>query len=146
LSHPGDSDIIRIVDAVITAEAAADLDVLNRLRPSPRAWGFLIGHRRGPRVFVERLFPAGAGAVLPSPGELDRIDRRFGRTIVGLFAVRPSAAFRKAAAGPYFYGRLVLDVRPSKNRPALRLSVVEFDRKFVLAPAVLRPGRRRGTA
>jgi hypothetical protein len=133
------------VDAFITREAAADLDVLNRLRPFPTAWGFLLGHRRGPRVFVERLFPAGAGAALPPPGELDEIDRGFGRRIVGLFAVRPSPAFRRSVAGPYFYGRLVLEVRPAKNGPALKLFVVEFDRKFVLAPAVVRHGRKGET-
>ena len=145
LSHFRESDIIRRVDAFITREAAADLEVLNRLRPAPPAWGFLIGHKRGPRVFVERLFPAGAGSVLPSPGELDEIDRGFGRKVVGLFAVRPSAAFRKSVAGPYFYGRLVLEVRPARKGVALRSFVVEFDRKFVLAPVALRHGRKGET-
>ncbi len=130
------------MDALITAEAAADLEILNRLRPAPRAWGFLVGHRRGPRILVERLFPAGAGVGLPSPVELDAIDRGLGRRIVGLFAVRPSAAFRKAAAGPYFYGRLVLDVRPSRKAPVLRAFVVEFDGRFLLVPVALGHDRK----
>ena len=126
LSRPRESDIIRSVDAFLTADAEADLAAINRLRPGPDAWGFLIGHRRGPRVLVERLFPAGAGHALPPPAEIDTIDRGFGRKIVGLYAVRPSAAFLKTAAGPYFYGRLVLDIRPSRREPVLKLSVVEF--------------------
>jgi hypothetical protein len=130
------------MDVLITRDAALDFDVLNLLRPAPPAWGFLIGHKRGPRFFVERIFPAGPQAVLPSPGELDEIDRGFGRKVVGLFAVRPSAAFRRSVAGPYFYGRLVLDVRPSKNGPVLRPYVVELDHKFVLEPVVLRHGRK----
>ena len=144
MSHFRDSDIIRRVDALLTAEAAADLEVLNRLRPAPNAWGFLIGHARGPRVFVERLFPAGAGTVLPSPAELDAIDRGLGRRMVGLFAVRPTAAFRKAAAGPYFCGRLLLDIRPSRKAPVLKPFVVEFDGKFLLAPIVLRHDGKGG--
>jgi len=144
LSRPRESAIIRSVDALLTAEAAADLEVLNSLRPVTDTWGFLIGHTRGPRVLVERLFTAGAGAALPSPAELDAIDRGLGRRIVGLFAVRPTAAFRKAAAGPDFYGRLVLDIRPSRKAPVLRSFVVEFDGKFLLAPIVLRHGRKGG--
>lgn len=132
------------MDAFITAEAAADLEVLNRLRPRPNTWGFLVGHARGPRVFVERLFTAGAGAGLPSPAELDAIDLALGRRMVGLFAVRPSAAFRKSVLGPYFYGRLVLDVRPSRKAPVLKPLAVEFDGKFRLAPVALRRDRKGG--
>ena len=138
LSRFRDSDIILRVDVFIARDAAADLEILNRLRPSPPLWGFLIGHMRGPRCFVERIFPAGAGAVLPSPVELDAIDRGLGRKVVGLFAVRPSAAFRRSVAGSYFYGRLVLDVRPAKKGPALRAFAVEFDGKFLLVPTALR--------
>ncbi len=130
------------MDAFLTAEAAADLEVLNRLRPAPGAWGFLVGHRTGPCVYVERLFPAGAGAAIPPPGELDAIDRGLGRGMVGLFAVRPTAAFRKTAAGPYFYGRLVLDIRPSPRGPVVRSFVVEFDGRFRFAPVALRRGRK----
>ena len=133
------------MDAFLTAEAAADIDVLNRLRPAASAWGFLVGHRRGPRVVVERLVPAAAGAGLPPPGELDGIDRDLGRKVVGLFAVRPSAAFRRSAAGPYFYGRLLFDVRPSRKGPAaVKPFVVEFDGKFLLAPVALRRGGKGG--
>lgn len=126
----------------MTGEAAADLEVLNRLRPAPNTWGFLIGHTRGPRILVERLFTAGAGAVLPSPAELDAIDRGLGRRMVGLFAVRPTAAFRKAAAGPYFYGRLFFDIRPSMKAPLLKPFVVDFNGRFVLAPVAPERGRK----
>jgi hypothetical protein len=140
LSHFRESDIIRNVDVLITREASAGLDALRVLRPAPSAWGLLIGHRRGPRFFVERIFPAAAGAVLPPPGGLDELDRLFGRKVIGLFAVRPGATLRKSLLGPYFYGRVFLDVRFSQGKTALKPFLVEFNRVFFLAPVPLAAG------
>jgi hypothetical protein len=132
--------IIRNVDVLITREASVDLDALKILRPAPSAWGLLIGHRRGPRIFVERLFPAAAGAVLPPHGGLDELDRLFGRKVVGIFAVRPGAALMKSLLGPYLYGRVLLNVRFSRDMTFLKPFLVEFDRAFILAPVRLEAG------
>jgi hypothetical protein len=128
------------MDVFITREASDNLKALKVLRPGPSAWGFLIGHKRGCRFFVEQVFPAGAGAGLPPPGGLDELDRLLGRRVIGLFAVRPAAALKKSLLGPYFYGRLFLDVRLSKRELGLRPFVVEFDRVFFLAPVPLKTG------
>jgi hypothetical protein len=133
------------MDAFITREAAADIDALGILRTGPGAWGFLVGHKRGRRVFVERLFPAGSGAVPPPAERLDELDRRLAGRIVGLFAVRPGAAWKKAVLEPHFYGRLFLDLRLSKKGPCARPYVVEFDRRFFLAPVLLGSGPKGGT-
>jgi len=121
----------------ITREALTDVKALAVLCPVPPAWGFLVGHKRGLSVFVERLFPACGGAVPPPAERFDELDRLFGRKVVGLFAVRPGPAFKRSLAGPYFYGRLFLDVRFSKRGPVVRPFVVDFDRKFFLVPVPL---------
>jgi hypothetical protein len=89
---------------------------------------------------VERIFPAAAGAVLPPPGGLDELDRLFGRKVIGFFAVRPGATLRKSLLGPYFYGRVFLDVRFSQGKTALKPFLVEFNRVFFLAPVPLAAG------
>lgn len=89
---------------------------------------------------MERTLPVGIAAVLPPPARLEELDRLLERRVVGVFAVRPSAAFRKLLAGPYFYGRLFLDVRPSERGPGLTPFVVEFERVFRLAPVALKTG------
>jgi hypothetical protein len=127
------------VDVFITREASVDVKVLAVLRPLPSAWGFLVGHRRGPRFFVERLLPACGTAFPPPPERLDELDRLLGRKIIGIFAVRPGGVLTKSVLGPYFYGRLFLDVRFSKKGSAVRPFVVEFARKFFLAPVPLEP-------
>lgn len=125
------------MDVFITREASAGLDALRVLHPAPSAWGLLIGQRRGPRFFVERIFPAAAGAVLPPPSGLDELDRLFGRKVIGFFAVRPGAALKKSLLGPYFFGRVLLDVRFSRDKTVLKPFLVEFNRAFVLAPVPL---------
>jgi hypothetical protein len=132
------------VDVLITADASLDLKALMLLSPKASAWGLLIGHKRGRRVFVERFFPAGTGAVLPAPERLDELDRGLGRRLVGFYAVRSQAAFRKSLLGPYFYGRLFLDVHPAKSGPSVRSYVVEFGRAFSLAPLRLAGRVQRG--
>lgn len=126
----------------VTREASVDLDALKILRPAPPAWGLLIGHRRGPRIFVERIFPAAAGAVLPPPAGLDELDRLFGRRVVGFFAVRPGAALKKSLLGPYFYGRVLLEVRFSRDRTVAKPFLIEFDRVFTLALIPLEYGSK----
>lgn len=132
--------IIRNVDVFVTRKASVDLDALRILRPAPSAWGLLIGHRRGPRFFVERIFPAPAGAVLPPPGDLDDLDRRLGRKVIGFFTFRPGAALKKTFLGPYFYGRVLLEVRFSRDKTVAKPFLVEFDRAFILAPVPLEYG------
>lgn len=132
-----ESPIIRSVDVLITADAFLDIRTLVLLGPKPPAWGLLIGHKRGRRVFVERVFPAGPGAALPAPVRLEETDRTLGRRLVGLYAVRPSPAFKESVLGPYFYGRVFLDIRVAKNRSKLKPYVIEFDQSFFLAPVRL---------
>ena len=124
----------------VTLEASVELDALRALRPAPSAWGLLVGHRRGSRIFVERIFPAATGAALPPHSGLDELDRLFGRKVVGVFAVRPGAALMKSLLGPYLYRRVLLDVRFSRDKIVLKPFLVEFDRAFYLAPIALEAG------
>ena len=132
------------MDVFVTPEAARDLEALVLLRPGPSAWGLLLGHKRGRRVFVERFFPAGTADALPAPGRLDGLDRSLGRRLVGFYAVHPAASFRKSLLAPYCYGRLFFDVRPAKAGPGLRPYTVAFDGAFSLAPVRLAPGPKGG--
>jgi hypothetical protein len=139
-----ESDIIRSVDVLITGEAALGLEALNVLRPGRAAWGVLVGHKRGHRYLIEHVFFAGAGTALPSLRAFDELDRLWDGRIVGLLAIRPDAAFKKLLLGPYFYGRLYLDLRPAKNGPRLRAYAVDFDRVFFLSPVRLERGPEGG--
>jgi len=121
------------VDVLITPEARREVEALRVVRPAPSAWGFLIGHKRGFRFIVEKVFPSGSGRGLPNGRLLAELDRVWPGRIIGLYAVRPGAAFKKAVLGPAWYGKLFIPMNPSAGTPVIRPFTVEFERKFFLA-------------
>lgn len=128
------------MDVLITPEAKGELEALRAFRPRPGTWGVLAGHRRGPRFIVEKIMAAGAPGTVPGEDLLERLDAAWpgGRTI-GLIAVRPGAAFKRAARGPAWYGKLVLEIAGTAREPVLRPFVVEFEREFFLEPIPVAP-------
>lgn len=129
------------MDVFITPEARREIEALRVVRPGPSAWGVLIGHKRGFRFIVEKVFPARSGRALPDERVLAGLDGIWPGGVIGLFVVRPGAAFKKAVLGPLWYGKLVVHLSRSSGMAAVRPFMVEFGRKFSLvripiAPAV----------
>jgi hypothetical protein len=128
------------MEVLITPEAGLEIEALRALHPAPSTWGAVIGHQRGPVFVVERIFPAGSRPGVPDERALAGLDRIWPGRILGLLAVRPDAALRKAFLGPAWYGKLVLVLTGPVRAPALRPFAVEFDRKFFLQPVPFAPG------
>jgi hypothetical protein len=127
------------VDALILPEARLEIEALISLRPEPSTWAFLVGHKRGHRILVERVFPAGSGGRLPDERALAGLEAIWPGRVVGLLAVRPGAALKKALLGPAWYGKLILLAGGPAKTPVLRPFAVEFDRRFTLVPVPLAP-------
>ena len=127
------NDIIKGVDVLITPEARREIEALMAIRPLPSTWGILIGHKRGFRFIVEKIFPAGSGRVLPNERVLAGLDGIWPGRVIGLFSVRPGIAFRKAVLSPGWYGKLVFDLGLSAQKRSIRPYIVEFKTKFFLA-------------
>jgi hypothetical protein len=130
------------VDVLITPEARRELEALRVFKPRPGTWGVLVGHRRGARFIVEKALPAGAAQTVPDEALLAGLDIVWPARTIGLVAVRPGAEFRKAACGPAWYGKVVLELAGTAKAPQVRPFVVEFERKFFLAPANLAPAMK----
>lgn len=130
---------------LITAEAKRGIDALAAFRPKAGAWGVLIGHRRGPRIIVEKVAAGGGPETSPDGRALAGFDGIWPGRIVGLAAVRPGAAFRRAVLGPAWYGKAVLTAAGRAGAPVLRPHVVEFDRRFFLDPVRLAPAGKEKT-
>jgi hypothetical protein len=127
------------VDVLLTPEARREVEALRAFRPRPGTWGVLVGHRRGSRFIVEKVLAACDPGTVPGEELLERLDTVWPGRTVGLVAVRPGAAFKKAARGPAWYGKLVLEVAGTARTPVLRPFVVEFERRFFLDPIPLAP-------
>ena len=127
------------MDVLITPEARREIEALKAIRPAPSTWGILIGHKRGFRFIVEKVFPAGGGRALPDERLVAELDRVWPGRVIGLFAVRPGTAVRKAVLGPLFYGKLVLNLGLDARKLSMRPFLVDFDRKFFMAPVGIAP-------
>lgn len=125
------------MDVFFTPEAQREVEALRVVRPTASSWGFLVGHKRGFRFIVEKVFPAGSGRTLPDERLLAGLDGIWPGRVIGLFAVRPGTAFKKAVLGPLWYGKLVIHLSLSAGTATVRPSVVEFKRTFFLSPVPL---------
>ena len=127
------------MDVLIIPEAQREIDALNVFSPRSGTWGVVVGHRRGSRFIVEKLLPAGSPGTVPDERTLAGLERIWTERIIGLLAVRPGAAFKKALLGPAWYGKIVLQMTGPAKAPILRSSVVEFKRNFFFDPVPLAP-------
>jgi hypothetical protein len=127
------------MDVFITPEAGREIEALKALRPKPGTWGAIVGHRRGTRFIVEKILAGGDPGAAPDDRLLDGLEKIWPGRVVGIVAVRPGAALRKALLGPAWYGKLVLAITGTAKKPALRPAAVEFEKRFFLSPVPLAP-------
>jgi len=131
------------MDVYVSEEARQQLRAQALEIPHRRARGLLLGHRRGGRFFVERIYPCLFGP-LPSAQRYVELDGIFEGKIIGFY----SSGGRGGAGEkwpPFSYNKLYLELELHPKRGLiLKPAVVEYSDSFSLVPAVLaeRPGRR----
>jgi len=124
------------VDVFLTDDAERSLKVLSLLSESGQS-GYLIGHRRGPRVYVEAVIPAGKDHAFPVE-RLHLLDNIYDGRTVGFFFIRGGRRPESRILQPFGYGKIVLKVLPGGRRTlALRAFSVEYDGRFTLSPVPL---------
>ena len=129
------------MDVFLSADAERSLRAASRLaRAAVR--GYLVGHFRGPRCFVEAAIPA-PGIRAFSYEDVRILDRLYGGRTVGFFVIGDGAAAGKTRLEPYACGRVFLDV---KGGPGTRIKAyaVDYDRRIVLSPVPAVRPRERG--
>lgn len=125
------------MDGYLAAEALQALNALSTMAPGKKLWGFLIGHKRGHRFFVEKILPAPSGFRL-NLDNFARLDLLFQDKIIGFFSLGGGAKERKELYHPFACGKMYLDGRPSR-RKNLRFKAffIDFKGRFVLEPIKL---------
>lgn len=121
------------MDVYLTSDADRSLRAI-ALIAAASVHGYLIGHRRGPRYYVESVVPS-VGSRGFSYTDVQRLDRIFGGRTIGFFVIGGSAKARSLGAGPFACGRLVLEAKRGPG-PGLRFKAfaVDYERGFVLSP------------
>lgn len=133
------------MDVYLSEEAWQHLRAQALESPGRKARGLLLGHRRGGRFFVERIYPCPFGP-FPSARKYWALDSVFEGKIIGFYF---SGRRKGPAAGkwpPFSYNKLYLEFDPHPEKGlTLRPAVVEYSGSFHLVPAALaaRPKRKR---
>jgi len=131
------------MDVFIAEEARAGLRADALVTSSEGRRGLLLGHRRGPRYFVARVFPLG-GRSFPAASRLRELDDLFDGRIIGFYSGREPDPGPGGILQPFAYGKLFLRVSGTaiRSRPlAVKPWVIEYDKTFFLSPISL--ARRR---
>lgn len=125
------------MDAYLTHDAARTLRVL-ALLPAAEAEGFLLGHRRGGRVVIEKALPTQKG-FFPSLDSFIQVDDLLGGAVVGFFSFNLRRDRLKKILAPFACGLIFLEASSFKSKSpkprAPKAFVIEFDRTFRLRPA-----------
>ncbi len=130
------------MDVFITPEAGREIEALKALRPRPGTWGAIVGHRRGSRFIVEKITLGGSPGTVPDDRLLAGLEKIWPGRVVGIVAVRPGAAFRKALLGPAWYGKLVLRWSGSVGAPVLQPVRGRVRAEVLPGPHPVRAGRQ----
>jgi hypothetical protein len=130
------------MDAYLSREALLHLQALNLASPSSRPEGLLLGHKRGHRYFVEKVFPTQRGFFTSLKKHFD-LDQLFDGKIIGFYSFQPEQKKMKKILAPFAYGKLFLEVHAaSEKKVDIKSFIIDFDKKFFLSPVRLK-GREK---
>ncbi|MFQ6037801.1 MAG: hypothetical protein ACE5LV_04205 [Candidatus Aminicenantales bacterium] len=125
------------MDAWLSPDAARTLTALLRTRPKDLPDGLLIGHSRGPRVYVESVLPTQKG-FFPSQSAFFDLSRALEDRVVGFYAFRMTEAKRKKILTPLGFGKLLLEVqRDADDKVHFRAFMIDHEKDFFLSPMTL---------
>jgi len=118
------------MDAFLAADARRTIDALDLISPGKHLSGFLLGHKRGKRYYIEALLPAPRG-FHPNSENIISLDRLFDDRIIGFFSLGPRSETGKDLLQPFASGRMFLEALPNKRGLRFRASRIDYRGRFV---------------
>ncbi len=126
------------MDAYLSREAYQSLTALWLVSPNSIPDGFLIGHKRGHRFFVEKIFPSLEG-FFPCLEKYKELDEFFEEKILGFFTFRPDEKKIKKILAPFAYRKLFLEINHnSQKEMTIKPYIIDRDKEFLLVPIKLK--------
>lgn len=126
------------MDAYLSREARQTLEALSLVSSNQNSDGFLIGHKRGHRLFVEKILPSMKG-FFPSLKKYHELDELYEGQLLGFFSFRPDEKKINKLLAPHAYGKLFLEIYPNpQKRLKIKSYVVDYEKDFFLSPIKLK--------
>lgn len=125
------------MDVYLTQEARKYLEALSLI--SQKCDGWLLGHIRGHRYIIEKVFAAPERCSV-SLEKLIELDKKFEHDLVGFFAFEPDEEQINVIKTPFAVGKVFLDI---KCDPAGELIItpfrIEYETDFILTSLQIIP-------
>ena len=126
------------MDAYLSQEAYNFLKALSIVSSSSYSDGLLIGHKRGHRYFVEKIFPSLPG-FFPSIKNYISLDEHLKGKLLGFFSFNPNKEKLEKILSPYAFGKLFLQINLNQQKKmTIKSYLIEYDEGFFLSPLELK--------
>jgi hypothetical protein len=125
------------MDAYLSQEASQSLNIINLISSISSSDGLLVGHRRGHRFFVEKIFPSLPG-FFPSLKKYHELDQFFDGKLLGFFSFNPDEKKIKKILAPFACGKLFLEISSNQQKKmTIKSYVIDYENEFLLIPVKL---------
>jgi hypothetical protein len=122
------------MDVLLSPEAYSQLRALQMTATPSGGDGILLGHRRGPARFVEKILPTSKG-FFPSIKAYQSLQDFFQDKIIGFFTLNPDKNKTKKILAPSTCGQVYVEVRQDgSKRMKLKAYLVDYNMDFSLKP------------
>ena len=131
------------MDAYLSGEAHQSLTVLSLMHPSSIPDGFLIGHKRGHRFFVERISSSMKG-FFPSLKKYHEMDKLFDGKLIGFYSYTIDEKKIKKILAPFAFVKLFLEISlDPQKKMIIKSFVIDHEKNFVLLPVKLNISKQK---
>ncbi len=125
------------MDAYLSEETYQSLAALILISARSSSDGFLIGHKRGHRFFVEKIFPSTPG-FFSSLKKYHELDQLFNGKLLGFFSFNPDEKKIKKLLASFACGKLFLEINLSRQKKmTIKSYVIDYENEFFLLPVGL---------
>ncbi len=132
------------MDAYLSGEAHQSLAALSLIHPNSIPDGLLIGHKRGQRFFVEKIFSSMKG-FFPSLKKYYEMDKLFDGKIIGFYSNSIDEKKIKKILAPFAFGKLFFEINLNpQKKMTIQSFVIDHEKKFILLPIKLNVSKQKG--
>jgi len=126
------------MDVYLSRDAFLSIRALGLISLNSNLDGLLIGHKRGHRFFVKKIFLSVKG-FFPSKEKYLLLNELFNDSIIGFFSFNPDEKKIRKILAPFAFGKVFLDIRlDGQEKININPFVVEYEEEFFLSPIQLK--------
>lgn len=127
------------MDVYLSLEAENNFKALQEISSDLICDGLLIGHKRGHRYLIEKIFPTMEN-FFPNVEKYYSLNQMFKDRIVGFYSFKGNDKKLKIILSPFAYGKLYIEVELNKEkRINFKPYLIDFRKNFYLSPITLAP-------